>query len=313
MRLLNSPAMKVTAIAGGVGGAKLLVGLDAALPPQHELTAIVNTGDDTVIYGVHVSPDVDIVTYWLAGLADRAKGWGLAGDTWKVVEGLRSLGAEAWFSLGDRDFATCLHRTERLRAGDSLSSVTDDIRRTFGVRVKVLPMSDDPVRTLIETSDGRTLEFQEYFVKERQEPEVRTVTLSGMEGAKPGPEVLEAIRSADRVIICPSNPVVSVGPILALPGVREALVEHAQVTAVTPIVEGKPLKGPADKLLRAVGADVSPTGVARLYADFCNRFALDARDADEAPAISSLGMEPVALDTIMNDDAASLRLAQALL
>ncbi|MEA2498590.1 MAG: 2-phospho-L-lactate transferase, partial [Actinomycetota bacterium] len=199
--------MKVTALAGGVGGAKLLVGLELAA--GSELTAIVNTGDDAEIYGVHVSPDVDIVTYWLAGLADTERGWGLEGDTFLVVDGLASLGYDSWFRLGDRDFATCIYRTERMRAGATLSDATREIALALGVRPTVLPMTNDPVATVIDTTDGRTLEFQEYFVKERQMPEVKEVRITGASEASPAPGVLDSIRSADKVVLCPSNPIVS--------------------------------------------------------------------------------------------------------
>lgn len=302
--------MKVTALAGGVGGAKLLVGLQRVVD---DLTAIVNTGDDSRIYGVHVSPDVDIVTYWLAGIADIERGWGIEGDTFHVIEAMRDLGSEAWFNLGDRDFATCLLRTERLRGGDPLSTITDELRAALGVKTRILPMTDDEVATRIVTKDGVTLEFQEYFVRERQKPEVAEVRFAGIADARPAPGVLDAIRSADHIIICPSNPVVSVDPILSLPGIRDELAEHPRVTAVTPIVQGAPLKGPADKLLTAKGVEVSARGVAALYTAFVDRFILDERDEEQAIDIEALGAEPLALDTIMVDHDASERLARSLL
>ena len=304
--------IKVAALAGGVGGSKLLVGLQRALP-DGALTAVVNTGDDAVIYDVHVSPDVDIVTYWLAGIADVERGWGLVGDTFEVVDSLARLGVDAWFRLGDRDLATCMHRTSHLRQGLTLSTITDEIRRALGVPTQVIPMSDDPVATRIDTADGRTLEFQEYFVKERCEPEVSGVRFAGLADAKPAPGVLEALREADVVIVCPSNPVVSIGPILALPEVRDVLREHPDVVAVSPIVGGKPLKGPADRLMPALGAEVSALGVATLYADFCNRFVVDVLDDAIKPEIEALGMETSALDTIMKDHSVSQRLADDLL
>lgn len=303
--------MKVTALAGGVGGAKLLIGLDAVLAPQ-DLTAIVNVADDDEIYGVLVSPDVDIVTYWLAGLADRERGWGLAGDTFAVVEALGRLGEDNWFRLGDRDFATCLWRTERLREGASPSLVTDEIARALGVGPRILPASDDPIRTRVITADGRDLSFQEYFVKERTGPEVKEIRYQGLEEAKPGPDVLAAIEEADLVVICPSNPYLSVGPILGLSGVRAALVDHPLVAAVSPIVGGSALKGPADRLLRALGGDSSALGVARAYRDFCDVFVLDRVDDKETSDISALDVEPVALDTVMSDPGASERLASAI-
>lgn len=304
--------MKVTALAGGVGGAKLLVGLQRALGPE-ELTAVVNTGDDAEIYGVRVSPDIDIVTYWLAGIADTERGWGIANDTFQVVVALEALGAEAWFRLGDRDFATCLHRTGRLSAGATLTAITDEIRRHLDVSTRILPMSDDEVRTKVVTDDDRTLEFQEYFVKERTEPEVVEVRFSGIADAKPAPGVIEAIDEADRVVICPSNPIVSIGPIISLVGVRDALRSHPSVIAVTPIVRGAALKGPADRLLKSLGYESSASGVARLYADFADDYVVDSSDDSESQPVDALGIRAVALDTIMPDHEASERLARALL
>ena len=307
--------MNVTALAGGVGGAKLAVGLQSVLRSRDSssLTVIVNTADDDVVYGLHVSPDVDIVTYWLAGLADTDRGWGLRGDTFAVVDALDRLGVPTWFRLGDRDMATCLYRTHQLRAGASPASIADDIRKRLGVWARVVPMSDDPVRSVVTTKDGRTLAFQEYFVKERHMPEVATVTFEGIENAKPSNGVLDAIASADVVIVCPSNPVVSIGPILALPGVRNALVDHARVMAVSPIVERAPLKGPADKLMHSIGVDVSAAGVAWLYRDFCDVFVIDARDESEREGIERSGTDVLVTDTIMVDHHASAAVAAACL
>jgi LPPG:FO 2-phospho-L-lactate transferase len=304
--------MTVAALAGGVGGSKMLVGLAAILPPT-DLTAIVNTADDAEIYGLHVSPDVDIVTYWVAGLADRDRGWGLAGDSFTVLGALSQLGIETWFQLGDRDLATCLMRTKRIREGASLSIVTDEIRRHLQVPVRILPMSDDPVRTHLETQDGRILEFQEYFVRERQEPTIERVWFDGIDAAKPAPGVLEALQEADRIVICPSNPVVSIAPILAVAEVRNVLQAHPSVVAVSPIVQGEALKGPAHKLLPVVDAEVSAVGVADLYADICDVFVVDTRDGDEIDRIKGLGIRSVALDTIMTDQKASERLARAII
>lgn len=305
--------MKVTALAGGVGGAKLLVGLQRALADEAELTAVVNTGDDASIYGVHVSPDLDIVTYWLAGLADTERGWGLRGDTFDLVDSLAALGGEAWFRLGDRDFATCIYRTRRLVQGVSLSTATEEIRRALGVGPRVIPMTDEPVRTRILTGDGRMLDFQEYFVKERCEPVVRQIRFDGIDDAAPAPGVLEAIAGAEAVILCPSNPMVSIGPILALPGVRQTLREHRRVTAVSPIIGGAALKGPADQMLASLGHDVTAAGVAALYSDFLDAFVVDETDAAEVASIESSGQRAVALDTVMTDHDASERLAKALL
>jgi LPPG:FO 2-phospho-L-lactate transferase len=302
----------VTALAGGVGGAKLLVGL-AAILEEGDLTAVVNTGDDAVMYGMHVSPDVDIVTYWLAGIADTDRGWGIRDDTFTVVEALGRLGVPAWFRLGDRDLATCLYRTHRMRDGAPLSATTDEIRRALGIATRIVPATDDNVRTHIVTTEGRTLAFQEYFVREQQRPEVVSVSFSGAEDAKPAPGVVEAIQSADRVIICPSNPVLSIGPLLALPEIREALEKHPRVVAVSPIVAGEAIKGPAARILRSTGIGSSAAGVARLYADFVDVFVVDATDRGEVARVASLGLEAVLLDTLMTDRAASERLARGIL
>ena len=303
--------MKVAALAGGVGGAKLLVGLQREL--GSDLTAIVNTADDAVFYGVHVSPDVDIVTYWLAGVADTERGWGLKGDRFAVVEALREIGMEAWFNLGDRDLATCIYRTHRLREGAGLVAITDEIRSRLGVRARVIPMTDDEVRTFVRTSDDRVLGFQEYFVKERHAPDVAEVWFEGIADAKPAPDALDALSASDVVVICPSNPVVSIGPILGLPDVRETLIRHPRVVAVSPIVERAALKGPADRLLPLLGVEASAAGVAKSYADLCDTFVLDERDRGEAAEVESLGMKAVVTDTIMTDEAASARLASAIL
>ena len=300
--------MRVTALAGGVGAAKLLTGLQRTAGA--DLTAIVNTGDDDEIYGLHVSPDVDIVTYWLAGVADTERGWGIRGDTFTVVESLRDLGAETWFRLGDRDLATCLFRTERLRAGATLSTVTGEIRQRLGVSARVLPMSDDPVRTKLVTADGATLGFQEYFVKHRTKPRIGGVHYSGAAEATPGPGVVAAIERAERVIVAPSNPVLSVGPILAVPGVRQALVAHPCVMAITPIIKGAALKGPADKLLESLTGEASASAVARLYADFCDLFVVDRSDDGETERVRASGTRAITLDTVMSDHRASERLAR---
>jgi LPPG:FO 2-phospho-L-lactate transferase len=303
--------MKVTALAGGVGAAKLLVGLQEILKEQ--LTAVVNVGDDAVIYEVHVSPDVDIVTYWLAGIADTDRGWGIRGDSFRLIDGLKRLRVETWFQLGDRDFATCIYRTERLGAGDPLSSITADIATALGVAARILPVSDDPVRTRLVDAGGATLDFQEYFVRRRSEPEIREVLFAGISDARPVEAALDAIAEADRVIVCPSNPILSIGPILGVPDVRDALRAHTDVIAVTPIVGGKALKGPADRLLVSLGYASSAAAVASLYADFIHTFAIDITDRHEEEAVDKLGIRPISLDTLMVDHVASTRLAQELL
>ncbi len=304
--------MNVTAICGGVGAAKLLIGLGRALGGKG-LTAVVNTGDDAEVYGVHVSPDVDIVTYWLAGIADTSRGWGISQDTFHLVEGLRELGEDAWFNLGDRDFATCVLRTSMLRSGARLGEVTAHVAAALGVIPDVLPMTDDRVRTHVHCADGRTLPFQEYFVRERCAPEVTGVTFEGAEHAAPAPGVLEAIERADAVVVCPSNPIVSVGPVLAVPGIADALARHPFVVAVSPIVAGHAIKGPADRMLASLGHGSSATSVARLYAGFCDHFVVDERDAGEAEAVRALGLACSVADTMMVDGTASEKLARNLL
>ena len=301
--------MNVTAICGGVGAAKLLVGLGRAIG-EPGLTAIVNTGDDEVVYGVHVSPDVDIVTYWLAGIADTRRGWGIAEDTFEVVEGLRELGEDAWFNLGDRDFATCLLRTRMLAEGRTLSQVTERVTSALGVIQGVIPMTDERVRTRVACADGRTLAFQEYFVRERCAPEVTGISFEGIDAARPAPGVLDAIAGADVVVICPSNPLVSIGPVLAVPGIRAAVAEHPHVVGVSPIVGGAALKGPADKMLLSTGHESSAAAVAALYADVCDHFVVDHADAGQTAKIEALGVACTATDTVMADGAKAEKLAR---
>jgi LPPG:FO 2-phospho-L-lactate transferase len=305
--------MDVAALAGGVGGAKLLVGLGRALSRSGTLTSIVNTGDDATIYGTHVSPDVDIVTYWLAGLADTDRGWGVKDDTFTVVDALGALGIDSWFRLGDRDLATCMYRTARLEEGASLTQITAEIAHALGVGPRILPMSDDPIRTKVETTDGRVLDFQEYFVKERCEPDVSAISFAGLEDAKPTPSVLSALVAADTIVVCPSNPLLSIGPILSLPGIAECLRQHPRVVAVSPIVNGRALKGPADRLLSRLTDEASASQVARLYASFCDVFVVDSSDPEEVEKIETLDIEVIATDTIMSDHDASERLARVVL
>jgi LPPG:FO 2-phospho-L-lactate transferase len=314
--VFEAPIVRVAALAGGVGGAKLLRGLDRAIatdPAGDSLTAIVNTGDDSEIYGVHVSPDVDIVTYWLAGIADYERGWGIAGDTFTVVDSIAKLGGESWFRLGDRDFATCIHRSQQLLVGMTLTAVTDEIRRSLGARPAVIPMSNDRVRTQVVSAEGAVLDFQEYFVKLRTEPEVVEVRYEGIDAALPAPGVLDAIENADVVVVCPSNPVLSIAPILGLKGVRDALVRHKNVVAVSPIVQGRALKGPADRLLKSLGGDPSATGAAGYLAGICDLFVVDATDEAEIAKVEALGMKCAAMDTIMSDASSAERLARELL
>ncbi|NNL84669.1 MAG: 2-phospho-L-lactate transferase [Myxococcales bacterium] len=306
-------ASEIVALAGGVGAARFLRGLVKIRDPE-TITIIGNTGDDRRFYGVHVSPDLDIVTYTLAGLIDRERGYGLEGDGFSVIETLADFGHETWFRLGDRDFAGCLARTLRLADGAQLSEVTDEIRRRLGVGARLIPMSDDPCPTYVELSDGSRVHFEEYLVRDGAPADVKRVDLACAEGAAPAPGVLDAIRRAAHILVCPSNPVVSIGPILALPGVRDALREaRAPIVAVSPIVGGAPVKGPADRLLRALGSEVSPVGVAALYRDFANGFVLDERDAERKSEIEASGYTCIALDTLMVDQQRSEAVAGAAL
>ena len=308
-----SGGRSIVALAGGVGAARFLRGLVRVVDPG-DVTAIVNTGDDRDFYGVHVSPDLDIVTYTLAGCVDPERGFGIEGDTFHVIEALSRLGHETWFRLGDRDFATCQHRTLRLAAGAGLAQVTDEIRRALGVAARILPMSEDPCPTLVELGGGQRTHFEEYLVRDGAPNDVEGVDLSAARAATAGPDVIAAIRKASTLVFCPSNPVVSIGPILAVPGLREALqASSAPIVAISPIVGGAPVKGPADALLRGVGAEVSARGVARLYRDLVQGFVLDERDRAEAADVEALGLRPLVVDTIMRDVSASARLAEAAL
>ena len=304
---------RVVALAGGVGGAKLAHGLAAVLAPG-ELTVIVNTADDEEFHGLLVCPDHDTVLYTLAGLADRERGWGLAGETWAAAGMLERLGEPAWFRLGDTDLAVHVHRTRRLRAGDRLTAVNRDIQRALGVTTPILPMADEPVRTRVLTPDG-WLAFQEYFVRLHQAPDVLEVAFAGIEAARPTPEVVAALEAAEAIVLCPSNPFVSIGPILAVPGMRGLLdaarARGVRVAAVSPLVGGRALRGPADRMAASLGGEASATGIARLYAGLVDALLIDDVDAAEAPAIARLGIEPVVGPTVMGDDASRASLAAA--
>jgi len=304
--------LNVTTLAGGVGAARFLRGLARVIDPAR-LCVIVNTGDDEEFFGLHVSPDLDTITYTLAGAIDQSKGWGLPEETFRCLEALDRYYPETWFGLGDRDLATHLFRTHLLRQGQSLSKVTAAIARAWGVTATVLPMSDDPVRTVVHTEMG-ALPFQQYFVKGRGEGQVSKVELCGIATASAASGVCEAIRSADLVILPPSNPIVSIGPILALPGVRQALRQTAApVVAVSPLVAGKPVKGPADRLLSGLGIEVSVTGVAGLYQDFLDALVIDTQDENQCTRLEQLGLTVIATDTIMNDMEKSVALAQVIM
>jgi len=302
--------MKVVALAGGVGGAKLAHGLALALPPQ-QLTVIVNTGDDFEHLGLPISPDLDTVMYTLAGLANPDTGWGLAGETWSFLDALGKLGGETWFRLGDRDLATHFERRRRLAAGQTLTETTRALCAALGVEPAVLPMSDDRLRTLVQTDEG-LLGFQEYFVHRRCQPRVTGFVFDGQTQARPTPEVAAALERADLIVVCPSNPFVSIGPILSLPGVRE-WVRARPTLAVSPIVGGQALKGPAGKMLAELGLDVSAAGVAHCYDGLLSGFTLDTLDAAQADVLRGQGLRVLVTDTIMRDAAGRARLAREVL
>jgi LPPG:FO 2-phospho-L-lactate transferase len=305
---------RVTLLAGGTGGAKLATGLAAVVGER--LTVVVNTGDDLERHGLLVCPDHDSVLYGLAGLDDRERGWGVADETFASAGMLARYGEKTWFRLGDRDLATHVVRTRLLREGARLTEADRHLQRALGIGATILPMADEPVRTEIRTDDG-WLEFQDYFVGRHQAPEVREIRLRGIESAYPTPEVREAIAGSTLLVLGPSNPFVSIGPILAVPGLRAALESRrasgVPVVAVSPIVGGRALKGPADRMLVSLGHEASALGVARLYADLLDVFVLDGVDAALAPAVEALGPRAVVTDTLMDDDAARVRLAHEVL
>jgi LPPG:FO 2-phospho-L-lactate transferase len=296
-----------------VGAARFLRGLSSLLDPQR-LTVVVNTGDDETFFGLHVSPDVDTVIYTLAGVIDPTQGWGLAKDTARCLAALRRFYDATWFRLGDTDIATHIFRTDALRSGQTLTAITRTIARVHGVRVHVLPMSDAPVRTQVTVAGRGPLPFQQYLVRGHGRGRVQRITLRGVRRARPAMGAVQALRDADFVIIPPSNPFVSIGPILALRGMREALrATRAPVAAISPIVAGAPIKGPLHRMLKGLGHEVSPVGVARLYRDCVDVFVMDQRDAALAPRVAALGMRPVVTDTLMTSKAKSHRLAQTVL
>ncbi len=299
-------------LAGGVGAARFLQGV-VQVVPQEELTVIANTGDDRAFYGLHVSPDVDIVMYTLAGLVDETQGWGIRGDTYHTMQQLTSYGNEDWFSLGDRDLATHIHRTQLLRAGQTLSAITDELRQHLGLRLRILPMSDQPIATHVRTPAG-LLHFEEYFVKRRCSDPVQDVEFVGASQARPAPGLLDAIKTAEAILIAPSNPIVSIGSILSVPGIHDALHEASgMVVAVSPIVGGAPIKGPADKLMQGLHMEVSALGVARYYRDFLDVMVIDQQDSALLPAIEDLGIPALATDTIMRDATTKAALARTVL
>ncbi len=301
--------MKVCALAGGVGGAKLAAGLQEVLSAG-DLTVVVNTADDFDLWGLRICPDLDTVMYTLAGISNPETGWGLAGESFEALNMLARYGEDTWFMLGDRDLATHVLRTVRLRAGETLTTITDALSGSLGVRSVVLPMSDEKVSTVLKTPAG-LLEFQEYFVRRGQRDEVLGVELRGIEDARPTEAVLGAVAAADVVVFCPSNPVVSVGPILALPGMRGRLAaSSAPKVAVSPIVGGRALKGPADRMLASLGHEVSAAGVAAMYEGLVDGMVVDRVDEEERPGIEALGMRTLATDSVMRCAADRARLAR---
>lgn len=304
--------MEVVALAGGVGAAKLLRGLVRVVSP-HEVVIIGNVGDDVELYGLHISPDLDIILYTLAGVVDEAKGWGISGDTFNCLDMLGSLGFEAWFKLGDRDLAIHIARTKMLREGYTLSQVTAKFCEIFGVEANLTPVTDDQVRTKIR-SDNLLLGFQDYFVKRGAADTVTEVIFEGAEKAKPAPGVIEALRAAERIIICPSNPILSIAPILSIPAVREALeTSKAPVIGVSPIIGGRAVKGPADRVMLSLGFEVSPYGVAKFYGGLLKHFVIDKVDEQHKRRIEDLGIKVTVTDTLMESLEDSVRLAKVVM
>ncbi len=302
----------ITALAGGVGAARFLIGL-LKIVREEDLSVIVNTGDDIEMFGLHISPDIDIVAYTLAGIVDEEKGWGVKGDTFEGLKMLKNLGLETWFTLGDKDFATHIFRTDLLKKEFTLSQATDKICHALGINVKILPMTNDKFETRIRVEEG-SIHFEEYFVKRGSKEKVLGVEFAGAVNAKPSPKVIDSIIDADTIIICPSNPIVSIGTILSVAGIREALMKtRGTVVVISPIVAGAPVKGPADKLLRGLGFEVSAFGVAKLYADFLDTFVIDNLDVAEKSRIENLGIRVKVTNTIMKTLENKIQLAKVVL
>jgi LPPG:FO 2-phospho-L-lactate transferase len=290
----------IAALAGGVGAARLLRGMVEVMPPS-DITAIVNTGDDTVLHGLHISPDLDTVMYTLADAINPETGWGLADETWRVMESLGRLGGVTWFNLGDQDLATHCYRTQRLSEGAGLGQVTAELARSWGVGIRLVPVTDDPLRTRLQLVDGPEVGFQEYFVRLHHDVAVSAVRFEGAEEARPGPGVLEALGTAEVIVVCPSNPVVSIGPLLAVPGMAQHLAGlRERIVGVSPIIAGAALKGPADRLLREMGFESSVVGVARWYAPWVGTLVIDEADAALAGAVESEGVRCLVAPTIMS-------------
>jgi len=303
----------IAVLCGGVGAARMLTGLQAVVDPG-EIVGVVNTGDDTELHGLYISPDLDTITYTLAGVVNPATGWGLEGESFRAMQALERFGAVTWFRLGDADLATHLYRTGRLRQCATLSEVTQEISRAWGRGVRLLPMSDDPVRTRLRLADSQEVAFQEYFVKLRHSVVVESVRFEGAETARPAPGVLEALESAEIVVVAPSNPVVSIGPILAVAGVTKCLTARRDsVVAVSPIVAGAALKGPADRLLVELGGDASAPGVARFLSAFVGTLVIDQADEDVAAEVEAAGVNCVVAPTVMRTHEIAADLARTVL
>lgn len=306
-------ALKVTALAGGVGAARFLTGL-IQLIREEDLTVVVNTGDDINLFGLYISPDVDIVSYTLAGIVDEEKGWGIRDDTFGCLDRLKRYNvAGTWFNVGDQDLATHIYRTQRLAQGVSLLEIAGEISHSLGLKAKILPMSNDHFETHITTSRG-SMHFEEFFVRDQCREKILNIQFDGVTSAKPAPQVLEALLEADRVIVCPSNPIVSIGTILSVRGIRETLQQtEARVTAISPIVAGMPLKGPTDKMLQSLGLEVCAYSVAKLYADFLDAYVIDVKDRAEKSRIEKLGLDVLVTNTIMKSLDDKISLAKAAL
>ena len=303
----------ITCLAGGVGAAKFLAGLVQMVAPE-EVTAVVNTGDDIVLHGLHISPDLDTVTYTLAGAINPETGWGLAGESWGAMEALDRYSGQTWFRLGDRDLATHMYRTQRLSEGAKLDEITSEIAQAWGLGLRVLPMTNDRVETRITLRDQpqESIGFQNWFVGQRHATAVSSVAFRGADEAKPAPGVIEAIASADVLVVCPSNPIVSIGPILEIPGIADALAaRRSRGVAVSPIIAGRALKGPADTLMADLGHEASVLGVARLYAPYASVLLVDEADRDLADTVEREGMRCVVTPTVMSGPEQAAALARA--
>jgi LPPG:FO 2-phospho-L-lactate transferase len=299
-----------TIICGGVGAARLLTGIRQVVADE-EIVAIANVGDDLVLHGLSISPDLDTITYTTAGAVSSERGWGLGGESWQAMDMVKKLGGVDWFNLGDRDIGTHLYRTQRLRDGATLSAVTAEITAAWGLGFRLLPVTDDRLVTMIDTIDEGEIPFQEYFVRRRHDVAVAAVRFDGADACRPAPGVLEALATADRVVIAPSNPAVSIDPVLAVPGIRDAVADRrSDVVAVSPIVGGKALKGPADRLMVELGRQASVVGVAEWYQDLAGTLVIDEVDAEQAPAVAALGVEPVVMPTVMTQPGVAAALAR---